>query len=161
MKNKHFWDSFFLSNPFYRGMVELFILVGTGICGLVFSWATFDIAPVSNIFGGLLIILAFVFHGRTEKYHKQAHKQSDDIDRLVITGVYAKIRHPLYLSLIVQNIGIALVFGVVITYILALLTIIHWVVTALREEAALTESFGQEYIEYKQKVRWRLVPGIF
>ncbi|MGD9123849.1 MAG: isoprenylcysteine carboxylmethyltransferase family protein [Desulfarculaceae bacterium] len=161
MKNKHFMDSFFLSNPFYRGMFELVVLVGTGICGLVFSWAKFDIAPVSNIFGGLLIVLALVFHGWTEKYHKQAHEHSADIDNVVTTGVYAKIRHPLYLSLIVQNMGIALVFGVVITYFLALLTIIHWVVTALREEAALTERLGQEYIQYKQNVRWRLIPGVF
>jgi protein-S-isoprenylcysteine O-methyltransferase Ste14 len=61
----------------------------------------------------------------TEKEHRQAHERSEDIDTLVTSGVYAKIRHPLYLSIIILNIGIALSFGVFLTFIMALLTIIH------------------------------------
>jgi hypothetical protein len=34
-------NAFFLSNPLYRGIAEKIILVGTGICGLVFSWKRF------------------------------------------------------------------------------------------------------------------------
>jgi hypothetical protein len=40
-------------------MIELFILIGTGIGGLVFSWKKFSIFPASNILGGILILLAF------------------------------------------------------------------------------------------------------
>jgi len=80
---------------------------------------------------------------------------------LVITGVYTNIRHPLYRSLILQNICIALAFGVMITFILALLTIIHWIVTALKEEGVLLQTFPHVYIRYKQEVRWRMIPGIF
>ena len=62
MKSGSIIDSLLLSNPFHRGMGECLILVGTGIYGLVFSWANFSIFPVSNIIGGLLILSAFVFH---------------------------------------------------------------------------------------------------
>jgi protein-S-isoprenylcysteine O-methyltransferase Ste14 len=161
MKIGNVFNVFFLSNPFYRGMFELFILIGTGICGLVFSWTRFSIFPVSNILGGILVLLAFAFHSWTEKDHKQAHEHSGNIEKIVITGVYAKIRHPLYLSLIVQNIGIALAFGVMITFLMALLTMIHWIVTALIEEAALLKTFPLEYMQYKQKVRWRMIPRVF
>jgi protein-S-isoprenylcysteine O-methyltransferase Ste14 len=161
MKTENVFNAFFLSSPLYRGIAEKIILVGTGICGVVFSWAPLSIFPLSNILGGILILLAFAFHQWSEKYHKQAHNKSQDIEILVTTGVYAKIRHPLYLSLILQNIGIALVFGVMITFVLVLLTIIHWVVTALTEEAALAQQFPSDYRRYKQKVRWRMIPGIF
>jgi protein-S-isoprenylcysteine O-methyltransferase Ste14 len=161
MKTGNVLNAFFLSNPFYRGMSELFILIGTGICGLVFSWTRFSIFPVSNIFGGILILLAFAFHSWTEKDHKQAHERSGNIEKIVTTGVYAKIRHPLYLSLILQNIGIALAFGIMITFLLALLTFIHWIVTALKEEAVLLQTFPHEYMRYKQEVRWRVIPGVF
>lgn len=161
MKLGNVFNVFLLSNPFYRGMVELSILIGTGICGLVFSWKRFSIIPVSNIVGGILILVAFAFHCWTEKDHKQAHEHSGNIEKIVVTGVYAKIRHPLYLSLILQNIGISLAFGVLITFIVALLTMIHWIVTALKEEAVLLKTFPNEYAGYKQKVRWRMIPGVF
>jgi protein-S-isoprenylcysteine O-methyltransferase Ste14 len=161
MKIRNIFDAFFLSNAFYRGMFELFILVGTGICGRVFSWKEFSPFSGSNILGGLMIASAFVFHWWTEKHHKQAHEHSEDIEMVVTRGVYGKIRHPLYLSLMVQNIGISLAFGVMITFVIALLTIVHWTVTALKEEAVLMQTFPQDYLRYKQKVRWRMVPGVF
>jgi len=161
MKNCNVLNAFFLSNPFYRGMAEKIILIGTGISGLVFSWKTFSIFPLSNILGGILVLSAYGFHRWTEKDHKQAHKESQDIEIIVSTGVYSRIRHPLYLSLITMNIGIALAFGVMITVALALLTIIHWVLTALKEEEALLKQFPVEYLRYKQRVRWLMIPGVF
>ncbi len=152
---------FFLSNPFKRGIIEWIILIGTGICGLVFSWKNFSIYPVSNVLGGFLILFAFLFHGWAEKNHKHAHERSENIEMIVNTGVYSKIRHPLYLSIIVLNIGIALSFGVLITLIIVLLTAIHWIATSYKEEQILLQRFQDEYLQYKKSVRWRMIPGIF
>jgi protein-S-isoprenylcysteine O-methyltransferase Ste14 len=95
MKNGSKIESFLLSNPFHRGMVESFILVGSGICGLIFSWAKFSVSPASNILGGLLIFSALLFHRWAEKEHKQAHEKSENVSRIVNSGIYSKIRHPL------------------------------------------------------------------
>jgi protein-S-isoprenylcysteine O-methyltransferase Ste14 len=161
MKAGDFLDVFFLSNPFHRGMVEKLILVGTGICGRVFSWTEFSILSLSNILGVILILVAYVFHRWTEKGHNQAHEESRDIDKIVTTGVYSKIRHPLYFSLVVMNLGIALAFGIMITFAVAVLTIVHWVLTSWREEKTLLRSFPNEYARYMQDARWRMIPGIF
>jgi len=161
MKSKNIFKAFFLSNPFYRGILELMLLIATGICGLVFSWTMFPIFPASHVLGIALIVLAIAFHSWTERNHKQAHEHSRNIGKIVNTGVYAKIRHPLYLSLILQNIGIALAFGVMITFILALLSIVHWIFTSLAEEAVLLQTFPVKYVQYRQEVRWRMIPGIF
>jgi len=161
MKSYNVLNAFLLSNPFYRGMAEKIILVLTGICGLVFSWKAFPIFPLSHMLGGILILLAYGFHGWAHKKHKQAHKDSKEIETIVTTGAFSKIRHPLYLSIILMNIGIALAFGVMVTFIFSLLTIIHWVLTALKEEAALMKNFPAEYARYKQRVRWRMIPWIF
>jgi protein-S-isoprenylcysteine O-methyltransferase Ste14 len=48
-----------------------------------------------------------------------------------------------------------------ITFVIALLTIVHWTVTALKEEAVLMQTFPQDYLRYKQKVPWRIIPGVF
>jgi arginine exporter protein ArgO len=74
--------AFFRSNPLYRGMVEKIILVGRGICGMVFSWKTFPIFSLSRIFGGILILLALGFHQWAHKKHKQAHEESQEIETI-------------------------------------------------------------------------------
>jgi protein-S-isoprenylcysteine O-methyltransferase Ste14 len=161
MNSSNFINAFFLSNPFYRGTVEKIILVGTGIGGLVFSWKSFPVFPFSHMFGGVLIISAYGFHWWAHRKHKQAHDESLEIQTIVTAGVFSRIRHPLYLSLLAMNIGIALAFGIMITFVFALLTIIHWALTALKEEEALMKRFPVEYKRYKQQVRWRMIPWIF
>lgn len=160
MKENVIMDSFFLLNPLYRGITETVILVLTGVAGSLLSWRTLLVFPISNIAGGFLILLSLAFHGWVEKNHKQAHQESKEINNIITTGVYSKIRHPLYLSIIVMNIGIALAFGVIVTYIVALISIIHWTITSVKEEEFLIHQLPQ-YVQYKKDVRWRMIPGIF
>lgn len=154
-------NAFFLSSPVYRSMAEKIILVGTGVCGLIFSWRKFPVFPLSHMFGGVLILLSCAFHWWAHKKHKQAHEESSEIQTIVTGGIFSKIRHPLYLSLLAMNVGMAIAFGVMITSALALLTMVHWVLTAIKEEEALAKRFPVEYARYKQRVRWRMIPWIF
>lgn len=161
MKESSLIAKLLLSNPFHRGMVEYVFLLGTGILGLAFSWPKIPFSPVSNIAGGVLLAAGFLFHVHAEKNHKQAHEKSASITQIVNNGVFSKIRHPLYLSVIAMNAGIALTFGGVVTLVIALLSAFHWVATALAEEAFLLQKFDGEYARYTERVRWRFLPGIF
>ena len=161
MKNRNLIDTVLLSNPIHRGMIEYLLLIGTGILGLFFSWSKLPFFPVLNIVGGILILSGFLFHVYAGKNHKQAREKSADIVKIVKNGVFSKIRHPLYLSAIIINLGIALAFGVVLTLLIALCSIFHWIITALKEEEFLLQKFGQDYSQYKNNVRWRFLPGIF
>ena len=161
MKNGNLIDSLLLSNPIYRAMIEYSLLIGTGILGLVFSWSKLPFSLVLNIVGGIMILSGFLFHVHAEKNHKQAHEKSDDIAKIVKNGIFSKIRHPLYTSAIIINLGIALAFGVILTLIIAIVSILHWIMTALKEEEFLLQKFGEEYSLYKKEVRWRFIPRIF
>ena len=161
MKNGNLIDTIMLSNPIYRGMIEYLLLIGTGILGLFFSWSKLPFFPVLNIVGGILILSGFLFHVYAEKNHKQAHEKSADIVKIVKNGVFSKIRHPLYTSAIIINLGIALAFGIILTLIIAFCSILHWIITALKEEEFLLQKFGEDYSQYKKNVRWRFLPGVF
>ena len=161
MKPSSLINKLLLSNPIHRGMIEYVLLIGSGILGWVFSWPKIPLSPASNIAGGLLLIAGLLFHLYAEKKHKQAHDKAVDITQIVQNGMFSRIRHPLYLSAIAMNVGIALVFGILVTLAISLLTAFHWIATALAEEAFLLQKFGGEYERYKQRVRWRFLPGIF
>ena len=74
--------------------------------------------------------------------------------RLVVNGAHAWSRNPMYLSLIVVYVGLALALGRAWPLALAVLpwASMNWAVIPF-EEARLRETFGQDYVDYCRRVR--------
>jgi protein-S-isoprenylcysteine O-methyltransferase Ste14 len=154
-------EKYVLLNPFIKGNIEIGIIILSGIISIIFDAWKIPFFPVINIIGGILLILSFIFHAYCEKYHKQAHVDTGEITTIVTTGIYSKLRHPIYLSLIVMNISTALVFNSWLSLLFGMVFSITWIFTALEEETYLLKKFNREYEEYMEKVHWRILPGIF
>ncbi len=154
-------NAYLLAKPSLRGWLEWSVLCSCGILGLALKGARIPWVPFSNAAGAILFLAGLFFHIYCERYHREAHKPSRLITQIIDRGVYMKIRHPLYLSLIIMDFGIALAFGVLWTLIPAVLFSVLAVITALKEEEFLLERFAEEYGAYKKKIPWRMVPYVF
>ncbi len=77
--------------------------------------------------------------------------------RLVTTGIYAHIRNPSYLGLMIGALGWALAFRSLVGVVLALLNLIPLIARMDSEEALLRSAFGAEYETYYAKT-WRHIP---
>jgi protein-S-isoprenylcysteine O-methyltransferase Ste14 len=123
--------------------------------------AIFELVPARfvwprNWFTSWLIFPAVVywlyFFLGALKVHRRAALSADKIDRLVTEGVYAQVRHPIYAA------DIILGWSVFFSYPdVRFLLGAHWLMFVLlfwmrREEAALTEKFGEEYAAYRSRV---------
>ena len=79
-------------------------------------------------------------------------------NELVTTGVYAYVRNPVYSAFMFVCTGVLLIYG---NLILLLLPIIYWgfmtVLMKSTEEKWLENLYGQEYIQYLQRVN-RCIP---
>ena len=157
---KNIFKAYLLMNPGLRGLIEWGILFASGIVGLFVPVPRMPGFPVTAFAGGALFLGGVVFHAIAERVHADAHKSTKVISRIVDTGMYGKIRHPLYASLVVCNVGIGIGFGVYWTFGLALLFSVFYMLTAREEEAYLCGGLP-EYAEYMKKVRWRMIPGVF
>ena len=79
---------------------------------------------------------------------------------VVSTGLYGIVRHPMYTATIGMFLAMPLVMGswwaflVMVPYVLA-------IVTRIKDEETLLTKELEGYHEYKEKVRWRLVPHIW
>jgi len=158
--NKSFIKNFFLISPLKKCILEWGILLISGILFLYIKNFKILYFPVISILGACLFFLGIIFHIVCERIHKQAHQHSDKIKKIITTSIYSKIRHPLYLTLIIMNIGIGLSFGSLVTIILSLIFSLSTIITALYEEDYLSRKFP-DYIEYKKKVPWRMIPYVF
>lgn len=80
--------------------------------------------------------------------------------RVVSTGPYAIVRHPMYASGLIYLLGIPIALGSYrgLLVVAAMVPVLVW--RLLDEEKLLAKSLPG-YVEYQAKVRWRLIPGVF
>ncbi|MFH1696375.1 MAG: isoprenylcysteine carboxylmethyltransferase family protein [Candidatus Diapherotrites archaeon] len=112
-----------------------------GFIGLVFSYILLFIVMKEN---------AFLF--RIVKIAKE-HK-------VVGTGPYKYVRHPMYVSVIIMIICTALLLGSGWALMVSLLSSALIVLRTVKEDAVLQKEL-QGYKEYAKKTRWRLLPKIW
>ncbi|MFW9806547.1 MAG: methyltransferase family protein [Candidatus Thorarchaeota archaeon] len=98
--------------------------------------------------GGVIIIVAAYFINASHK-----DLLNTQADELATSGVFSRVRHPMYLGSHLVYLGLA-----VITFSLA--SIVVWIVAfavyndlANYEEIRLEERFGEEYHQYQKNVR--------
>jgi protein-S-isoprenylcysteine O-methyltransferase Ste14 len=86
--------------------------------------------------------------------------QAERTQRVVSTGVYGFVRHPMYLGAVLMFVGTPLVLGSVAGIGLGLTMTLILAFRIIGEERVLSgELLG--YAEYRQNVRYRLVPFIW
>ena len=74
------------------------------------------------------------------------------------SGLYRFVRHPMYLGYIILVFGYCLSSPVTINWILLFLLIS---VTAIRIDREETIMFSEAYSDYKEKVPFKLIPGLY
>lgn len=131
------------------------------VISIVLTW--YNMIPVyslnSNILtviGAVLIILGIIF------WIMAALKSNidDEIksDRLVTTGIYGLVRHPIYVAFLYIATGLVLISQNLYLFVLP---VIYWLILTVAmkktEEKWLTDKFGESYAEYSRKVS-RFVP---
>ena len=80
--------------------------------------------------------------------------------RVVESGLYGVVRHPMYLATLMLFLSMPLILGSVYAFAL-LLGYLPLIAARIRGEEALLERELKGYRAYEQKVRYRLIPGIW
>ena len=125
-----------------------------------FGWSV-DL-PLLAVAGDLMVVAGFYLYFlvfRENSFAGSTIEISAD-QRVISTGPYAIVRHPLYVALTVTTLAMPLALG---SYWAAPLVVpmVALLVWRLHDEEAYLASDLPGYSEYEKKVRWRLIPGVF
>jgi protein-S-isoprenylcysteine O-methyltransferase Ste14 len=125
-----------------------------------FGWS--NVPPWVSVAGDLLILAAMWMSLRVFKENSfgSATVEVAKGQRVISTGPYAVVRHPMYSSAAVYFIGLSLALGSYWGLIPAVLAILGLILRLFDEERFLANNLTG-YTDYCAKVRWRLMPGIF
>jgi protein-S-isoprenylcysteine O-methyltransferase Ste14 len=143
-------------------IADLILLIGFLIPGFDYRyhWSAVPIWLVilSDIIifsGYLLIFIVFKENSYTSRTVEVAKKQ-----KVITTGPYSLVRHPMYVGMILIFIFIPLALGSYWALICFVPIIILLIFRIFNEEKVLLRDL-KGYKEYMQKTRYRLIPGIW
>lgn len=125
-----------------------------------FGWSS--VPPHASLIGDVLVALGllidlFVFK---QNSYGASNVQTFEGQKVISTGLYGLVRHPMYLGVLVMTIGTPIAIGSYWGLAFAALTMLVLILRILDEEKGLKEEL-QGYAEYMQKVRYRLVPYLW
>ena len=80
--------------------------------------------------------------------------------KVVDTGLYGIVRHPMYMSTLFLFLSMPLVLGSVISFLIMLLYI-PIIAKRIRNEEQVLEEGLEGYKEYKQKIKYKVIPFIW
>ena len=109
------------------------------------AWTPVRLAGAAIAAIGLVLLLtARIQLGRSFSVSAQARK-------LVTTGLYSKIRNPIYVFSAMFLAGVAIAAGRPILLLVLVALVPVQIVRARKEEQVLTAAFGEEYLRYKAR----------
>ena len=140
----------------------LMFLIGFIIAGLNYRYGWVDIPNIIVIIGCIIFILAYMMYAlvlRENMYLSRTIEVQKD-QRVIDTGLYGIVRHPMYTSTIFLFLSMPLVLGSLISFIIFL--IYPFIIAKrIKNEEQYLETNLKGYIEYKKKVKYKLIPFIW
>ena len=142
-----------------RVLPPVYFLVAILAIAALHRWlplATVIVAPYTYV-GAVIIGVGLVLNlvsVRLFAVHSTAIKPFEESSSLVTGGFYRITRNPMYLGMVIILIGIAALFGTLASFVP--IPIFAWLIQThfiLKEEAMLADTFGDEYLAYKDRVR--------
>jgi len=151
-----------------RAILRIYFWLGVGLRATAaldagrFRWST--MSPPWQVLGGILVVASALVSWHCMAYNpflsSWARIQDDRAQTVVQNGLYQYVRHPLYLTIIIQMASVCLLLGSWWALIFAGLIAILYIQRTLLEDRMLLREL-RDYPDYARRVRYRLVPGVW
>ena len=140
----------------------LMFVVGFILAGLDFRFGWIKLPIGVNIVATVVFIIAYVLYAEVlrENAYLSRTIEVQEGQKVVDTGLYGIVRHPMYAVTLALFLSMPLILGSIFSFIAFLA---YPFIIALRirnEEKVLTEGL-EGYAEYKERVKYRLIPFIW
>ncbi len=134
-----------------------FILAGLGVR---FGW--YVLPRYAVIIGAALFLIAYILYAEVlrENTYLSRTIEVQENQKVIDTGLYGIVRHPMYSATLILFLSMPIVLGSIYAFIV-FLAYPFIIAKRIKSEEAFLEKELQGYKEYKQKVKYRLIPFIW
>ncbi len=151
------WDKVLLLVFWLLNFFLIYLIAGLELGKTIPNSFFFWLGMALIIFSTIVSLAALVVNPYLES---TARVQTDRGQKVISNGVYGVVRHPAYFAILLSNLAVALVFQTFFLYLAAVIIAIIVVVRTYLEDKMLKENL-EGYLQYSQKIKYRLLPYIW
>lgn len=140
----------------------LIFLCGFVISGLDFRFSWSHVPSYISYFAIALFLASYVIYAEVVRENEYLSRKIEvqENQKVIDAGLYGVIRHPMYLATILMFLMIPLILGSWYSFLVFMFYPIIIAIRIKNEENILTEQL-QGYAEYKEKVKYKIIPFIW
>ena len=132
------------------------------VAGLNFRFGWFKLPQMVILIASIIFLLSYIMYAevlRENAYLSRTVEVSEN-QKVIDTGLYGVVRHPMYTATIFLFLSIPLILDSIISFIILLIYPII-IVYRIKNEEKVLENELKGYKEYKEKVKYKLIPFIW
>ena len=153
----------YLNGWIFMGVLFIpMFIAGFIVAGLDYRFTFIKIPQEVSYIASLVFLLGYVLYGVVLKQNTYLSRtiKVEDEQKVISTGLYSVVRHPMYTATIVLFLSMPLVLGSLVSFFIFLVYPILIAFRAVKEEQFLMKELPG-YNEYLKKVKYRLIPFIW
>ena len=143
----------------YSGIM---FIIGFVIAGLNYRYKWLELSNIIVIVSSIIFLITYLLYAEVlrENTYLSRTIEVEKNQKVIDTGLYGIVRHPMYAITIVLFLTIPLILGSLISFFIFLLYPIL-ISKRIKNEEIVLEKELKEYKEYKQKVKYKVIPYIW
>lgn len=143
----------------YNGLMFIVAFI---IAGLNYRYKWLFLPEITVIISSILFLLSYMIFGEVlrENAYLSRTIEVKENQKVVDTGLYGIVRHPMYTATIILFLSMPLILNSLISFLIMLVYIPIIINIINNEEEVLIKELNG-YKEYTNKVKYRLIPFIY
>ena len=144
------------------GLSALMFIVAFVVAGIDFRYGWSEFPRWLTIVSSIILLVSYGLYAEVmrENAYLSRTVEVQENQKVIDTGLYGIARHPMYSATILLFLSMPLVLGSWISFFVMLYYPVIIIARIRNEEKVLEEGLAG-YTEYKQRVRYRLIPFVW
>ena len=143
----------------FSGLMFIAVFI---VAGLNYRYKWIEIPNAITIISSILFVIAYILYAEVlrENTYLSRTIEIQENQKVIDTGLYGIVRHPMYAVTILLFLTIPLILGSIISFIIFLIYPII-IAKRIKNEEKVLERDLKGYKEYKNKVKYKIIPLIW
>ena len=141
---------------------SLMFIAGFIVAGLNFRYEWIILSNVVVIIATIIFVLSYILYAEVLRENKYLSRtiEIQENQKVIDTGLYGIVRHPMYMATIFLFLSMPLILGSIYSFVIFLLYPII-IAKRIKNEEEVLERDLNGYKEYKEKVKYKVIPFIW
>ena len=140
----------------------LMFITGFIVSGLNYRYQWLRLSNMVTIIASIIFIISYLLYAEVLRENTFLSRtiEVNDNQKVIDTGLYGIVRHPMYLITIILFLSMPLILGSLISFIIFLIYPLI-IIKRINNEEKVLERELKGYREYQTKVKYKLIPFIW